>query len=47
MDQLTVLIADDHPVFRKGLKALLASLPNVALAGEAINGADAVRLADQ
>ncbi len=47
MDQLTVLIADDHPVFRKGLKALLASLPNVALAGEATNGADAVRLADQ
>jgi DNA-binding NarL/FixJ family response regulator len=45
MDPLTILIADDHPVFRKGLKALLASMPDVAIAGEAANGADAVRLA--
>ena len=29
MDTLTVLIADDHPVFRKGLRALLASMPEV------------------
>ena len=47
MDPLTVLIADDHPVFRKGLKALLASMPNVSLAGEATNGEEAVRLASQ
>jgi len=47
MDNLSVLIADDHPVFRKGLRALLASLPNTALAGEATNGLDAVRLAEQ
>ena len=26
MDQLTVLIADDHPVFRKGLRALLMQI---------------------
>ena len=47
VDSLTILIADDHPVFRKGLKALLASMPGVSLAAEATNGADAVRLADQ
>ena len=47
MEPLTILIADDHPVFRKGLKALLASMPDVALAGEATNGAEAIRLADQ
>ena len=28
MEPLTVLIADDHPVFRKGLRALLASMPD-------------------
>ena len=47
MDQLTVLIADDHPVFRKGLKTLLATIPNVSLAGEASTGDEAVRLAGQ
>ena len=47
MDKLTILIADDHPVFRKGLRALLASLPNVELVGEASSGAEAVRLSEQ
>jgi DNA-binding NarL/FixJ family response regulator len=47
MDQLTVLIADDHPVFRKGLKTLLATIPNVSLAGEASTGDEALRLAGQ
>jgi len=47
MDKLTVLIADDHPVFRKGLRALLSSLPNVSLVGEAISGIDATRMAEQ
>ncbi len=45
MEPLTILIADDHPIFRKGLKALLATLPDVALVGEATNGAEAIRLA--
>ena len=47
MEALTVLIADDHPVFRKGLRALLASMPALELAGEATNGEDAIRLAEQ
>ena len=47
MDKLTILIADDHPIFRKGLRALLASMPEVELAGEATSGAEAVRLAEQ
>jgi DNA-binding NarL/FixJ family response regulator len=47
MESLTVLIADDHPVFRKGLRALLASMPALKLAGEATNGEDAIRLAEQ
>ena len=40
-----VLIVDDHPVFRDGIRSLLESLPNMAVAGEATNGPDAVRLA--
>ena len=47
MDKLTILIADDHPSFRKGMRALLASMPEVELAGEATSGAEAVRLAEQ
>ena len=45
MNTLTVLIADDHPIFRKGMRALLAGMPNVELVGEAGSGADAMRLA--
>jgi DNA-binding NarL/FixJ family response regulator len=41
----TVLIVDDHPIFRKGLRALLASHPELRLAGEATSGVEAVRLA--
>jgi DNA-binding NarL/FixJ family response regulator len=41
---LRVLIADDHPVFRMGLRALLDSLPEMLVLGEASNGEDAVRL---
>lgn len=42
---LAVLIVDDHPIFRKGLRALLASHPELRLAGEATSGGEAVRLA--
>lgn len=47
MDKLTILIADDHPVFRKGLRALLTSMPDAELVGEATNGEEAIRLAEQ
>jgi DNA-binding NarL/FixJ family response regulator len=46
-EKLTILIADDHPLFRKGLRALLESMPGTDLAGEATSGAEAVRLAEQ
>jgi DNA-binding NarL/FixJ family response regulator len=47
IEPLTILIADDHPLFRKGLRALLGTLPALRIAGEATNGAEAVRLAEQ
>jgi DNA-binding NarL/FixJ family response regulator len=46
-EPLTILIADDHPLFRKGLRTLLGTLPQVQVVGEATNGTEAVRLADQ
>ncbi len=46
MAELTVLIADDHPLFRKGLRTLLATLPGTRVVGEAASGVEAVRLAE-
>ena len=47
MDNLTVLIADDHPVFRNGLRALLDAMPNTELVGEAASGEEAILLAEK
>src|SRR3712207_5220740 len=44
-EPIGVLIVDDHPMFRKGLRAVLATEPRVRVVGEAGNGVDAVRLA--
>ena len=44
-DVTTVVIADDHPVFRKGLRALLEAIDDVAVVGEATGGDEAVALA--
>lgn len=45
MTPIKILIADDHPVFRFGLKALLATEPDLEVVGEAATGKDAVTLA--
>ena len=44
-DRIRVLIADDHPVFRDGLRALVESAPDLDLAGEATTGTQAVERA--
>jgi DNA-binding NarL/FixJ family response regulator len=44
-ETLTVLVVDDHPIFRKGPRALLGGQPALRLVGEAASGAEAVRLA--
>ena len=41
---LRVVIADDHVVFRDGLRALLTSAPETELVGEASTGEEAVTL---
>lgn len=40
-----VLIADDHPLFRQGLRALILDSPLTELAGVASDGAEALQLA--
>ena len=44
---LRVVIADDHPVFRSGLQALLGVEPGIEVVGEAQTGVEAVRLANE
>ena len=45
MDQVNIMIADDHSEFRQGLRALLESVDSMCLVGEASTGAEAVSLA--
>jgi two-component system nitrate/nitrite response regulator NarL len=42
-----ILIADDHPIFRDGLRKLLEAEPGLRVVGEAADGAEAVKLALQ
>jgi DNA-binding NarL/FixJ family response regulator len=42
---ITVLIADDHPVVRQGLRVLLSVQDDIAVVGEARDGHEAVDLA--
>jgi len=42
---IRVVVADDHPVVRDGLRALFASLPEMELVAEATTGTEAVRAA--
>jgi DNA-binding NarL/FixJ family response regulator len=44
MDTIRVLIADDHTLFRDGLKSLLVSVEDVAVIGEASTGQDTIDL---
>src|SRR5580704_9140983 len=44
-EPIRVLIADDHPLFRDGLTALLTEGPDTELAGAATSGTEAVDLA--
>jgi two-component system response regulator NreC len=41
----TVVICDDHSLFREGIKAILREEPSIEVVGEAANGAQAVKTA--
>ena len=45
--QVRIVIADDHPIFRDGLRRLLEAEAELNVAGEAADGAQAVKLGRQ
>lgn len=44
MERTRILLADDHAIFRYGLRAMLSSLPEYEVVGEATTGEEAVAL---
>ncbi len=42
---IRILIADDHPVVRQGLKAMLQAVPHMSVVGEARDAREAIELA--
>jgi len=46
MATVRILIADDYPLFRKGLRTLLESEPGFAVIGEATTGGEVIAMAD-
>ena len=47
MEPLRVLLVDDHALFRKGIASLLSGRQGFTVAGEAEDGVEAVRIAQQ
>jgi len=42
MEEITIIVADDHPIFRRGLRAVIDSAPALRVIGEAENGESAL-----
>ena len=47
LDQTSILLVDDHPFVREGIRSFLSDLPEFKVVGEASSGAEAVKLAQQ
>lgn len=45
MNKLRILIADDHPMFRQGVRSILENTEDMEVVGEAASGDEAVRQA--
>lgn len=45
MEKIKILLADDHPLFRSGIKLLLQRQKDIEIVGEASDGAECVKLA--
>lgn len=45
MEKIRVLVADDHPIFRQGLRGILEAEPDIDVVGEAQDGKQAIALA--
>jgi DNA-binding NarL/FixJ family response regulator len=46
-DKISVLLVDDHSLVRRGFRRMLEDEPDIAVVGEASDGAEAVKLARQ
>ena len=46
-DKISVLLVDDHSLVRRGFRRILEDEPDIAVTGEAGDGAEAVRLAQE
>jgi two-component system response regulator NreC len=44
---LSIVLADDHPVVRRGMQALLEAEPDIAIVGETGDGLEAVRMVER
>ena len=44
MESIRLVVADDHPVVRDGLRAMLETQPDIDVVGEATTGAEAVAI---
>ena len=44
MEKIKILIADDHPLMRSGIKSVLQNDPQVEVTGEASDGTEAIKL---
>jgi DNA-binding NarL/FixJ family response regulator len=47
VSQCKIIIVDDHPVFRQGLRDVLETDPNLTVVGEAANGEMAIVMAEE
>jgi DNA-binding NarL/FixJ family response regulator len=45
-EPIRILIADDHPIFRFGMRTLLTALPDFTVVGEAVTGEEAIQSTD-
>ena len=46
-NQIRIILADDHEIFRDGFKSMLRKQPSIEMIGEAANGDELVRLTRQ
>src|SRR3970282_891184 len=42
MDPIRILIADDHPFYREGVRTMLSIVPEIEIVGEAASGDEAI-----
>lgn len=45
--KIRIVMADDHPIFRSGLRQIIEEDENIEIIGEADNGIDALKLVDE